>query len=625
VDNNDDIWYSFTANTQTVLLSFTNCVFTTSGGNANLGFALYNATCPTTTTTFACSTNIGNTSGQQIVSGLTIGATYYLRFWITFGNNYGSFNFCVQDIPPPPPNDECSNAINIIPGPPTASCTSPVIVTTLGATASANPASCATASHLNDDVWYSFTASTVSHKLIITNAVNLATGGNANIGYALYNSTCPASASSGQCAGNTGNGNASVNLTGLIAGNLYYLRLWSFDLNNYTSFRFCVLESPVNNECTGAVNVPVTNGFCTTPVVGTLSTATISAGFGVPVCNSGASAVDVWYKATVPATGNLIVQTSAVNTTVNNLVMEAYTGSCGVLTFLACDDDGNPETAPSANHSRIGLTGRTPGEIIYYRVMPANGSNAGDFAICSWDTTTAILPAVSPGGNCISTTSVNIGITTSNWYMWVPVMDNAGRIVAEVYADGNDIGTLNHALYVNSGPVREHGGKYYLDRNISLYGTVSSNIRLRLYYLQAEVNALNAADVAANNNNLQVIKSPDSCSVGFGSNPVVLTATITGYAADYYTQVNTNSLSTFYIESKCGSVFTWTGNISNDWYNPANWDCGGIPRTTSEIIVPGGRPNYPLVLVNTEVKKLTVSPGATVTVQTGAELKMNGQ
>jgi hypothetical protein len=335
--------------------------------------------------------------------------------------------------------------------------------------------------------------------------------------------------------------------------------------------------------------------------------------------------VDVWYKATVPATGNLLVQTSAVNTTVNNLVMEAYTGSCGALTFLACDDDGNPETAPSANHSRIGLSGRTPGELIYYRVMPANAGNAGDFVICAWDTTTAILPQVSPGGNCVSTTSVNIGATTSNRYMWVPVMDNAGNIIAEVYADGAELGTLNHALFVNSGPVREHGGSYFLDRNISLYAPVSSNIRIRLYYTQAEVNALNAADIAANNNNLQLIKSPDSCSSGFGNNPAVFTSTTSTYSTDYYKQVTTNSLSTFYIESICGAVITWTGNVNNDWYNPDNWDCGGIPRASSEVVVPGGRPNYPAITINTEIKKLTVSNTASVTTATGVTLKITGQ
>ena len=81
---------------------------------------------------------------------------------------------------------------------------------------------------------------------------------------------------------------------------------------------------------------------------------------------------DVWYKAVVPASGNLVVQTSATHSQVNDLVMLAYTNDCNTFTEIACDEDGNPDAFPSANHSRISLTGRTPDETILFRVMARN-------------------------------------------------------------------------------------------------------------------------------------------------------------------------------------------------------------------------------------------------------------
>ncbi len=97
--------------------------------------------------------------------------------------------------------------------------------------------------------------------------------------------------------------------------------------------------------------------------------ATTSAGFGAPACVAGSSTEDVWFKTTVPASGNITIQTSAADSHIPDLVMEAYTGNCGSLSLITCDDDSNPEDLPSNLHARIVLTGRTPGEIIYLRVL----------------------------------------------------------------------------------------------------------------------------------------------------------------------------------------------------------------------------------------------------------------
>jgi trimeric autotransporter adhesin len=71
-------------------------------------------------------------------------------------------------------------------------------------------------------------------------------------------------------------------------------------------------------------------------------------------------------------------------------------------------------------------------------------------------------------------------------------------------------------------------------------------------------------------------------------------------------------------------VSTWTGAINTDWNNVGNWNCGGIPTITSEVVIPAGRPNYPVITLNVEIKKITVDPATSVTVATGFGLKLNG-
>ncbi|MBL7746319.1 MAG: lamin tail domain-containing protein, partial [Chitinophagaceae bacterium] len=72
------------------------------------------------------------------------------------------------------------------------------------------------------------------------------------------------------------------------------------------------------------------------------------------------------------------------------------------------------------------------------------------------------------------------------------------------------------------------------------------------------------------------------------------------------------------------NTLEWTGAVNTDWNNAGNWTCGTIPTTTSNVIVKTGVPNYPVVNLNVEIRSLTITTGATVTVATGFDLKLNG-
>src|SRR5690606_28462530 len=241
-------------------------------------------------------------------------------------------------------------------------CNSGITATTVGSTPSDSLSACITG-HADDDIWYRFTSSTSGIRINFSNALTVtAMSGNGTIGYALYNTNCPNSSEPVSCFANIGTGSGSRLVGGLVPGQEYLLRLYSYATNNYVSFDFCIVEVdlPLNDECNNAIDMPVGEGFCTSPVAGSLVNATTSPGFGVPSCVPLSGSEDVWFKLTVPSSGNVRVQTSAVNSQTSDLVMEVWEGSCGNLSIIACDDDGNPEAFPSELHSRIDLSGRTP-------------------------------------------------------------------------------------------------------------------------------------------------------------------------------------------------------------------------------------------------------------------------
>lgn len=78
--------------------------------------------------------------------------------------------------------------------------------------------------------------------------------------------------------------------------------------------------------------------------------------------------------------------------------------------------------------------------------------------------------------------------------------------------------------------------------------------------------------------------------------------------------------------SNCtGEILIWNGNISSDWGNPGNWECGVLPNTGSTVIIPFGVPNYPKVSASFEIKKLMLHANANMMIMPGISFKINGQ
>jgi len=65
---------------------------------------------------------------------------------------------------------------------------------------------------------------------------------------------------------------------------------------------------------------------------------------------------------------------------------------------------------------------------------------------------------------------------------------------------------------------------------------------------------------------------------------------------------------------------TWEGTISTAWETAANWSCNILPDMNTDVIIDGGKANYPQVNSNVTIRTLRLNPGATGTVNTGFTL-----
>ncbi|MBL7728201.1 MAG: hypothetical protein JNM68_10960, partial [Dinghuibacter sp.] len=76
-----------------------------------------------------------------------------------------------------------------------------------------------------------------------------------------------------------------------------------------------------------------------------------------------------------------------------------------------------------------------------------------------------------------------------------------------------------------------------------------------------------------------------------------------------------------------GQVYTikyetvWRGATSSNWFAGSNWfGCGAVPDAYTDVLIPGNRPNYPVLNASTAVRSLRTQPGSSVNIQTGAVL-----
>ena len=136
---------------------------------------------------------------------------------------------------------------------------------------------------------------------------------------------------------------------------------------------------PANDDCLAAQVLTPGGVFADNEVVGTNVGATNS-GETAPGCAS-FSGGDVWYQVTVPASGNITIETNNNGSTMTDTGMAVYSGSCGSLVLVECDDDDSLD----GNFSLIALTGRTPSEVLYVSVWEYGNNTFDTFKVSAYD------------------------------------------------------------------------------------------------------------------------------------------------------------------------------------------------------------------------------------------------
>ncbi|WP_293871816.1 IPT/TIG domain-containing protein [Flavobacterium sp.] len=197
----------------------------------------------------------------------------------------------------------------------------------------------------------------------------------------------------------------SYAVTGLNSATSYYYQIKATNINCSSAYLLGTVTTVLtNDECSGAISLTVSTTCSYTTY--TNAGATGSTGMTTPACANYLGG-DVWFSAVVPATGELDVD--LIEGVMTDSGMAFYSGTCGSLTLLDCDDD----SSNNGLMSYISRSGLTPGQTIYIRVWEYGNNNNGTFGICA---TTPSCP--SPSNlypNILSNTSVTV-----NWNASTP-------------------------------------------------------------------------------------------------------------------------------------------------------------------------------------------------------------
>lgn len=346
------------------------------------------------------------------------GESYYIRVFHngTGSGTSGQFSLCINEVIPPPSNDDICGAVSLT----TATTCVPVpsiMPNTLSATASPETVCGGTA---DDDVWYSWTANVGNP----TFTVQSGTGYNAHVQiYSSSDNTCGGTLTSLGCFNSTSTGGAEiVNGTNLVLGNTYFIRVYHTGAGAASGlFTVCVTGS--------------------TPACGTL---------------------------TAPADLASVVASPV------NLSWATVTNASGYDVYV--DQNNPPTTLVSGNQTALTYdytpTTPTAGQTYYWMVVPRNGLGASSSAPCfvrSFTLAAPACPVLTAPANGFSSTS---GSETLSWTAstgatgYNVFIDNNATPVTQVSANQAD---TSYGPYATT-----PGNIYYWTVNgIGAYGTSS--------------------------------------------------------------------------------------------------------------------------------------------------------
>lgn len=385
-NNATDVWFSAVVpNSGSILFTMSNRRFDP------LAIEIYQGTDCTAKTSIDCVDFVGTTgTADFFVADIPPSTNIFLRIW---DNNQGfaadGLFFELSAIAPEPINNACLNAtfLTVQPSP----CFSPTLGSNLGASFD-NDGDCNIGGGTTNakDIWFQTIVPSSGNITIRTTGVLEASIENTTLevftGVDCNNLTSIACMDEGVLGDF-----ASVEIDDQTAGTLLWIRVWEFDSDAFGNFNICAIEPSVSsNDCATAAEIAVHPDFCANPVLASLEGASHS-GQGTCTDGSGDSRPDIWFRLTVPASGNVVLTTmNAGGLIFNNTAMEVFGGDCNNLVSITCNDD-----TANNNYAALNLTGQTPGTTLFIRLWNAAFFTIGEgfFYLCAHE------PSVNPPAN----------------------------------------------------------------------------------------------------------------------------------------------------------------------------------------------------------------------------------
>lgn len=392
--SNYGVWYTFVGDGQQTTIS-TNPGF-------DIELSISTGSCGSLT-----SVSCTDASPESATFTSTNGVTYYvyIAHYSSGSTTTGTFTISRACFPPPP-NDEPCNATavtvnaDLLCGTVTSSYTNGATDSGVGA---------CVGSGADDDVWFSFVATSTVHNFDLLNI----TGSSTDMVLEIFSGACGSISTIG-CSDPE-----SSQFSGFTIGTTYHIRVYTYYTGDNASFDLCIgtpPPPPSNDEPCGAITLSVNNGSCAyqTAVLG--SSTSISAGMPAPGC--GSLGPDVWFKVTVPA-GGLIID-MASNGGPTDFDMAWYTGpNCNNLNSLVECDAFQSTNGSMPMICRTDASCTVPGDCdqnaklstgttVYIRVWESGGGTTGPFDICAYE------PAPAGGASNCGNATVIAGLPYSN-------------------------------------------------------------------------------------------------------------------------------------------------------------------------------------------------------------------
>jgi hypothetical protein len=323
----------------------------------------------------------------SVVSVLTIGNTYYVRVnsWTGTNGQTTTFDVCIGTPPPPPANDDCGGAITV---PVSTGICTPVTSSVYSATASPDASGCGGTA--NDDVWFTFTATSTDIQIDLSNV----SGSTTDLYHSVYAGTCGALGAELVCS----DPNISQ-VSSLTIGNVYFVRVysWTGTVGQTTSFDICISEigpcgvtSTTEDFCPYAATLTQGAGSWTSS---TNPTYTVDPPGNVNSVFCGSIENNSWYQFTALGATETFNITSVTNCAngfgIQAEIYEVTYDASGCCTgFTSVSNCFNPGTSSTGTFTASGLT---PGNN-YMLMFDGNAGDNCDFSISNWTASGILIP-----------------------------------------------------------------------------------------------------------------------------------------------------------------------------------------------------------------------------------------